>query len=227
MCFAAKAIAYSATTVFPAEVWAATNTLSPISRRYTASFWKLSSSKGYYYISFFHARLYRTGHTNRAGSGTSSLNCIVSWCSGRRFKWQLAYVSELLVDVHDMCPFFSVGRFELLSRCWRSRQSLLISLTDLCMRSPRQLTPIGSKSSTFFFDGPAPLGPSWTSLSSPCLFSSPSLETCNSGDSLPSLLLLLAFGAIDCRPNISARNSSAANQLKLPSRATASLPPDN
>jgi hypothetical protein len=33
MCFAASAIAYSATTVFPAEVCAATKTLSPISSR--------------------------------------------------------------------------------------------------------------------------------------------------------------------------------------------------
>lgn len=32
ICFAASAIAYSATTVFPAEVCAATNTESPISR---------------------------------------------------------------------------------------------------------------------------------------------------------------------------------------------------
>ena len=48
MCFAARAMAYSATTVLPAEVCAATNTESPFSRWYTASFWKLSSSKGYY-----------------------------------------------------------------------------------------------------------------------------------------------------------------------------------
>jgi len=33
MCFAAKAMAYSATTVLPADVWAATKTLSPISSR--------------------------------------------------------------------------------------------------------------------------------------------------------------------------------------------------
>jgi hypothetical protein len=48
MCFAARAMAYSATTVFPAEVCAATKTESPFSRWYTASFWKLSSSKGYF-----------------------------------------------------------------------------------------------------------------------------------------------------------------------------------
>jgi hypothetical protein len=34
ICLAARAIAYSATTVFPAEVWAATNTLSPFSKWY-------------------------------------------------------------------------------------------------------------------------------------------------------------------------------------------------
>lgn len=31
ICFAARAIAYSATTVLPADVWAATKTLSPSS----------------------------------------------------------------------------------------------------------------------------------------------------------------------------------------------------
>ena len=48
MCFEASPIAYSATTVFPALVCAATNTLSPISRWYTASFWNVSNSNGYY-----------------------------------------------------------------------------------------------------------------------------------------------------------------------------------
>jgi hypothetical protein len=38
ICFIARAMAYSATTVLPAEVCAATNTGSPISRWYTASF---------------------------------------------------------------------------------------------------------------------------------------------------------------------------------------------
>ncbi len=32
MCWAARAMAYSATTVLPAEVWAATKTESPFSR---------------------------------------------------------------------------------------------------------------------------------------------------------------------------------------------------
>jgi hypothetical protein len=48
MCFWARAIAYSATTVFPAEVCAATKTESPISKWYTASFWNVSSSNGYW-----------------------------------------------------------------------------------------------------------------------------------------------------------------------------------
>ena len=43
----AKATAYSATTVFPAEVWAATRTQCPYSILYIALFWKSSSSKGY------------------------------------------------------------------------------------------------------------------------------------------------------------------------------------
>ena len=36
----ARAIAYSATTVFPADVWAATKTESCLSRHRTARFWK-------------------------------------------------------------------------------------------------------------------------------------------------------------------------------------------
>ena len=41
-----SANAYSATTVFPALVCAATNTFCPRSSRHTAAFWKWSSSKG-------------------------------------------------------------------------------------------------------------------------------------------------------------------------------------
>lgn len=46
MCFMASAIAYSATTVLPADVCAATNTQSPCSRWTIASLWKMSSWKG-------------------------------------------------------------------------------------------------------------------------------------------------------------------------------------
>ena len=45
-CLVARAKAYSATTVLPALVWAATKTEWPCSRCSTASFWKGSSSKG-------------------------------------------------------------------------------------------------------------------------------------------------------------------------------------
>ena len=45
-CFVASAKAYSATTVLPADVCAATKTHSLRSSRYIASFWKVSSSNG-------------------------------------------------------------------------------------------------------------------------------------------------------------------------------------
>ena len=45
-CRVASANAYSATAVLPADVCAATNTLSPRSRRHAASFWNASSSNG-------------------------------------------------------------------------------------------------------------------------------------------------------------------------------------
>ena len=48
MCLLASAMAYSATTVFPAEVWAATNTLSLVSKHRTACFWKVSNSNFHY-----------------------------------------------------------------------------------------------------------------------------------------------------------------------------------
>ena len=50
-CFA-NATAYSATTVFPADVWAATNTDSFRSSRATACCWKLSSVNGYVMAGF-------------------------------------------------------------------------------------------------------------------------------------------------------------------------------
>ena len=48
MCLLANAMAYSATTVFPADVWAATKTLSLFSKQSTACFWKVSSSNFHY-----------------------------------------------------------------------------------------------------------------------------------------------------------------------------------
>ena len=48
MCFWERAMAYSATTVLPADVWAATNTESWASSRSTACFWKTSSSNGHW-----------------------------------------------------------------------------------------------------------------------------------------------------------------------------------
>ena len=45
-CLAASAKAYSAATVLPAEVCAATNTDRPASMCTMASFWNVSSSKG-------------------------------------------------------------------------------------------------------------------------------------------------------------------------------------
>lgn len=47
MCLRAIAMAYSATTVFPADVWAATKTHSFSSRWTMACFWNVSSSNGY------------------------------------------------------------------------------------------------------------------------------------------------------------------------------------
>ena len=47
MCFRERAIAYSATTVFPAEVWAATKTLSWFSKCRIACFWNTSNSNGH------------------------------------------------------------------------------------------------------------------------------------------------------------------------------------
>ena len=55
--------AYSATAVFPADVCAATNTLSPRSRRYTASFWNTSRGNG--------KRCARTGASRRSEASTS------------------------------------------------------------------------------------------------------------------------------------------------------------
>jgi hypothetical protein len=48
MCFMDKAIAYSATAVLPADVCAATSTLSWFSRCSTACFWNVSNSNGHW-----------------------------------------------------------------------------------------------------------------------------------------------------------------------------------
>ena len=48
MCCLDSAMAYSATTVLPADVWAAMNTLSCSSRWRIACFWKLSSVNGHW-----------------------------------------------------------------------------------------------------------------------------------------------------------------------------------
>ena len=45
MCFCDRAMAYSATTVFPADVCAEMNTDWLFSRQMMACFWKVSSSK--------------------------------------------------------------------------------------------------------------------------------------------------------------------------------------
>ena len=48
MCLSDSAMAYSAITVFPAEVWAAINTLSWFSRCNIACFWNTSNSNGHW-----------------------------------------------------------------------------------------------------------------------------------------------------------------------------------
>jgi hypothetical protein len=114
MCFIARAMAYSATTVLPAEVWAATNTLSPISRWYTASFWKLSSSKGYYGSVGCRNYTYLASHLGHQvvelGLSVASLDDAIS-----------THVDQLLVDVDDVRPLLlGNGRRRLPGR-WGSR----------------------------------------------------------------------------------------------------------
>lgn len=64
MCLRDSAIAYSATTVFPAEVCAATKTLSWVSKCNTACFWKTSNSNGHYEEENHPLNLRYTMHNN-------------------------------------------------------------------------------------------------------------------------------------------------------------------
>ena len=75
-CFVASANAYSATAVLPADVCAATNTLSPRSKRYAASFWNASSSNGNVIAG--------VGATFRNASSTSVKRSITAHCSDFR-----------------------------------------------------------------------------------------------------------------------------------------------
>ena len=75
-CFVASANAYSATAVLPADVCAATNTLSPRSRRYAASFWNASSSNGNVIAG--------SGASLRNASSTSVKRSITAHCSSFR-----------------------------------------------------------------------------------------------------------------------------------------------
>lgn len=100
ICFWDKAIAYSATTVFPADVWAAMKTDSLFSKQRTACFWKVSNSKGLWSkFSFIYGAFFWE---------SKILPC------KSHMGYSLVKIWYWLSDIQQFCPFRWLWFFHLI-----------------------------------------------------------------------------------------------------------------